>query len=591
MTPTQTKLFSLWRFVAFFALCLGLLHVSRAQEEQKTTASTGSKANSEQPKLVILVVIDQLRGDMPSRYYDRFEAGGFRYFFERGIWYQAALHPHAHTETVVGHTTLATGAYPSRHGMIGNAWIDGKSGALQDSVADARWKIVGTTTTGASPFQIETTTTSDELAITTAGQSRSFAVSGKNRAAIPLAGHTGKAFWYSDEAEGFDPSTYGQFVSSTYYYPDQLPDWAAAWNGQKRAAALQNQAWNPLWPRDTYLYAKEKPFAQAVADYGVTFPHPFGTYDPKANTFFYTKLAVSPVGDELTMSFATQLIASEHLGQNGVTDFLGISLSSNDLVGHFFSNTSMEAEDVLLRVDRVLAGLMSFVERQPGLGLANTLVIVTGDHGIPEVPEYLEQLHINTGRVKLSNIQAAAQQALATRFHRDDLLLPAQVPYLYLNHGTIQNAGLDELEVERAAAAAVMKADGVALAVPCTELALGGKELDSELISAIQRNEFPGRSGDVYIVPSPQWQLEEPPASGEVGVIVDHGSPWDYDRYVPIFFAGGHVQPAVVSRPVSTTDIAATLAVLLHTKFPSGCAGTPLPEVLTSSPGSREHEH
>jgi len=538
------------------------------------------------PKLVLQIVADQLRGDVLTRYHDRFEAGGFRYLMDHGVWYTDANHLHAATQTAVGHATLATGAYPSRHGIVANNWYDPKANTFQDVFADPQTTLIGISPAapGSSPARILTTTFSDELAISTAGNARIFAVSVKDRGAIPLAGHSGKAFWFSNSN--------GRFISSTYYYDRQYPDWVKDWNAQKRSDRWVGKKWELLHDRSTYLYANQKPLQVDVMGYGATFPHPFGSNDSPRDAY-YPKVTVSYAGDELTLEFAEALIDKEKLGRHAVPDYLGISFSGNDLVGHFFSNTSLEAEDVLLRLDHDLALLFAFIDRQPGLGLKNTLIVLAGDHGIAEDPDYLRQLRIPTGRIEVEDLSDTVAAALQTRYGVDNLLVDAfsssdpteevggfSAPYLYLNRAAIQDAKLTLEEVERTAAEAAMTVPGIYLAAPCGDLGGAGATADAELIAQIRRNQNPRNSGDVYIVQQPQWQFDTNFASGEPGSIVDHGTPWAYDTYVPVIFAGMSLRPARVPRPIGTTDVAATLAARVGTKFPSGNTGVPLPEVV-----------
>lgn len=508
---------------------------------------------------------------------------------EQGIWYRAAFHPHAHTETAVGHTTIATGAYPSRHGIIANAWTSPEGKKVDAVYGDTL--VTGTQEAGSSPSLIQASTFSDELRIATGGKSRSFAVSLKDRAAIPLAGRTGKAFWFSSTAGA---TTGGQFVSSTYYYGDTLPAWANDWNALKRADSFANQSWNLSHDRASYWFANTPAFANPKdpAHYGVTFPHPFGPVGEK-NPLFYTKVTASPVGDELTLEFALALIEHEQLGQKGVPDFLGLSFSCNDFIGHIFSNTSMEIEDNFLRLDRTLARLFQAIDRNPKLGLKNTLFVLAGDHGAPEIPEYLAGLKFTLpagvnepGRIEFAALTTAAKEALMKKYGRDDLLFGFKVPSFYLDRALIASAGLDQAEVERVVVQAALSVPGVAAAVRTSETE-AETGLDPELMAQIRRNYFAGRSGDVFVVQQPYWQISED-TRGEAMSVLNHGSPWAYDTYVPVVFAGAGLSHATVDRRISTTDVAATLALEFETKFPSGCIGSPLREVLEHNAPRKE---
>jgi predicted AlkP superfamily pyrophosphatase or phosphodiesterase len=567
------------RLRLLLALTLGLCCFHPAVSVAQVPASTPS-ATRVRPKLILQITVDQLRGDEPFRYSDRFVRRGFRYLMDEGIWYLSANHPHAHTETAVGHTTLATGAYPSRHGLIGDSWFDRATGKDQDGVEDTQYPQIGNPVGdddgGASPLRIQTTTFSDELTMTTARGAKVFAVSGKDRGAIPMSGQTGKAFWFSTRT--------GEFVTSTYYYKS-YPAWVTSWNQKNLANNFDGKSWNLLEDLSTYLFAQQPPFAQNQNLFGFNnvFPHPFGKRADNP-TLYYTKLTVSPFTDDLTLQFAEELIEREGLGADDVPDYLAIGFSSTDIIGHIFGPSSLESEDNLLRLDRTLDQLFKFVDER--VGLQNTLIVLSGDHGAPEVPAYLQLLGVNTGWLKEGDIQDAAVQALNDHFGRSDLaslILKYKHPYFYVNYDVAKSMKLDELEVERTIAAGVMKVNGIAFAVPCRDLPGGGEEADAQMIAEIQRNQFPVRSGDVYVVQQSEWQVAEKSASGEPPVVlINHGSPWAYDTFVPVAFAGMRIPAARVSRQIYTVDVAATLAAFLRTNKPSGSVGAPLVEVLDS---------
>jgi predicted AlkP superfamily pyrophosphatase or phosphodiesterase len=528
------------------------------------------------PRLVLQITVDQLRGDLPLRLQDRFSPGGFLYLLDHGTWYTAAHHAHAYTETIVGHTTLATGAYPSRHGMIANNWFDRQTKQNVKNIESTKFHLVGApASTGASPDLILTSTFSDELAVATAGRAKIFAVSRKDRGAVPLAGHAGKAFWFSNST--------GCFVSSVFYY-EAYPAWVNDWCTRAPAKAYENKDWILLGERKDYLFrdnmnqydngttaeANMKMLdSEAGGMFGRTFPHHI-----LPGKTFYDVLTITPFADDLTLDFAEKLIDNEGLGTHEAPDYLAISFSSTDVAGHWFSPSSLESEDTLLRLDQTLAALFTYVDEK--VGLANTLIVLAGDHGGPEYPEVLEKMHINTGRVTKKDIGKAADDALAARFgtNAKGIILSYSHPYIYLDHAVITTNKQNQAEIEDLIAEAVTNVRGVELAIPTRRLATAVGP-DAELLLQIAHNQNAARSGEIYIVPKSQWQVE-----GSRTILLEHGSPWPYDTYVPIAFGGAGVPAATISRAVSTVDVAATLAVALRTRFPSGCAGKPLTEVL-----------
>lgn len=542
---------------------------------------------ADMPRLIVQITIDQLRGDLPLRYRDRFSDGGFLYFMNHGTWYTDAHHPHSHTETVVGHTTLATGAYPSRHGMVANAWFDRSNNTLIDNVEGSQYpllSVTGETQTGpgASPVSILTTTFSDELAITTNGKAKIFSVSIKDRGAIPLAGHAGKSFWFS--------MTNGCFVSSTFYYT-AYPQWVVSWCEKNPANQYANTTWNLLNARPTYLYANVKnqyPAGSVAATnmaamdsygFGHTFPHKF----PPA-PYLYNPLTTSPYGDELTLNFAETLIKNEGLGKDAVPDYLAISFSATDLISHWFSPASLESEDNMLRLDGTLRKLLAFIDKE--VGLSHTLVVISGDHGGIEYPEYLATLGIHAQYITPAQILNTANAALTAAYGSSTGIISTYShPYFYLDEEVLAQRHLTRMEVEGVIAKAMVTMNGVRAALTSTDMRTATGNVDPTYAAQVARNFNPQRSGDVYLVQQPQWQVQEANDEGSPNLL-QHNSGWAYDTYVPIAFAGGQVPTAMIARSVYTTDVAATLAVLLRTKYPSGCVGAPLQEIVPVKPAA-----
>ncbi len=549
-----------------------------------TLAKAEAKAEQpDRPRLVLEIVVDQLRGDMPAMVLDRCRPGGFRYLTEKGVWYKNAHHPHANTETIVGHATLSTGAYPSRHGMVGNVWFDLELDRLVYNIEDPDYDATGglgardmesevdasqvSKTEGRSPKTIVTTTFSDEMALFYGPKAKIFAVSGKDRGAVAMAGHMGKAFWYS--------TNNGQFASSTYYYKE-FPGWVNKWNEQKKANAYYEKHWELSRPKATYTnsFQDDRPYENPHdLGYGKVFPHPFGDKD---NKYYYTLLMASPIVDELTVDFAKALVHNEKLGQDSVPDYLAISLSSTDYVGHLFGPASLESEENLLRLDRTLAELFDFIDKT--VGLESTLIVLSADHGTPEAPEYMAEKGMLTGRLDLDALDYSELDAeLKKRFGvGKEVIKMTFHPYVYLDRELIQKKNIKLEDVSQVVASELIEIDGIAYAIPSTDLAAGRVPDASPLAQQVLRNFNPKRSGDVYIIYEPHWGTT---FSGDVAV-VNHGSPWVYDTYVPIMFAGWNISGKKVYRQAETVDIAPTLALLMGTKLPSGSVGKSLEEVF-----------
>jgi predicted AlkP superfamily pyrophosphatase or phosphodiesterase len=542
------------------------------------------------PRLVLQITIDQLRGDLPTRYYNRLSEGGFRYLWEKGVVYRNAHHPHANTETVVGHTTLATGTTPSIHGMIGNVWFDRETGQTTYNVEDPRYRLLTkgagvdakteidptqrvAKSEGRSPAAILVSTFADELRSYTNGQSKVFGVSIKDRGAIAMAGHSGKAFWFSKKS--------GEFVTSTYYF-NEYPAWASTWNAQKKPQRYAETSWQLLHDQSSYLFAAtdDRAWETDLAGFGRVFPHAYGKGDGK---YFNTLLTLSPAGDALTLDFAKTLLVEEQLGQDTITDYLSVSFSSTDYVGHMFGPSSLEAEDNILRLDRQLAELFEFVDQR--VGLSNTLIVLSADHGGPDSPDYLKRLKIPAGYVQPEAWdKEAAIGRIKQRFNITGPLIESyQPPYLYLSQAVLNDTSIDRAVLEAAIIDELSSFPGIALAVSSTALRHGNVP-DTWLYRSVLNNFHAKRSGDIYIVFEPNWFIND---FDGLRVAVTHGSPWRYDTFVPIVFAGAEIQPRHVFRQVSTVDIAPTLSAYIGTKPPSGAIGKLLVELFDSADEQR----
>ena len=509
-------------------------------------------AREQPPRLIVQITVDALRGDLPKRFAHVLGDGGFRYLLKEGVNYTDAHYRHANTETIVGHTSLATGTVPAAHGMVANVWFDREQDRLVYNIEDPDYHLLTAgadvdrkneidptqrtaRSDGRSPANILASTLGDELAVHYGGRSKVFGVSVKDRGAVSMAGHAGKP-----------------------------------------AAAYSGKAWELSHEPSKYLFgeADDRDYETDVAGFGRTFPHEYGEVGDK---YFTTKLTLSLAGDELTLDFAKTLLDEEQLGQDEVPDYLAISFSSTDYVGHVFGASSLETEDNLVRLDRTLADLFAHIDQK--VGLDNTLIVLSADHGQPEVPGHLHERGIRDAHYFDTEAldKTAAIAALKKRFGIGEELIEAYFhPYLYLNHEAIDAKGLDRAAVEQAVAAELLKFDGVAYAVSSSALRTDTLP-DTLMTRSVLRNFHPKRSGDIYLVFEPNVFIND-----FDGLIVSstHGSPWQYDTFVPVIFAGAGLKPDSVSRSVTPYDIAPTLAAYLGVKPPSAAIGTPLSEVM-----------
>ena len=521
-------------------------------------------------KMVLQITIDGLRADLINRYEKGFGEGGFRLLMEKGTYYTNAHYQYANTETIVGHATLATGTFPSQHGMIGNVWFDREAGELAYNIEDPESPILPTResepkgeqvdpaqkksrTQGRSPAVILVPTFGDGLAAFYGGRSKIFGVSGKDRSAVSMAGHAGKAFWYSTNT--------GDFVTSTYYYK-AYPDWVSNWNAQRKAEGYAGKSWTLLNDKDTYLLAAQddRPYEADLEGYGRVFPHPFGRAEDK---LFYTRILVSPLGDRLTLDFSKELIIHEQLGRDEYPDYLSISFSGVDAINHFFGPSSLENEDVVVQLDRTLADLFAFIEKT--VGFQHTLVVFSSDHGMADMPEYMTELGFKAGRLNPDEIIATANR-VGQKFGVDDIVRFFYRPYLYFNDEKIAAAKLDRKKVAQAIADALMDLEGIALAVSTSRLS---SLHPNPLTAQVRHNHHLSRSGDIYIIQEPYWFLFD---KGPVQAM--HGSPWRYDTHVPVIFMGPGIQPKIIHRLVHPVDVTPTIAALLGMSPPGSTQGS-----------------
>lgn len=527
-------------------------------------------------KLVLQITVDGLRGDLLNRYQSGFSKDGFNFLVGQGTVYTNAHYQHANTETIVGHATLATGTFPSLHGMVGNVWFDRKAGELSYNIEDAEAPLLPSRedsseseqvdpaqklarTKGRSPAALLAPTFGDGLSAYYGGRSKIFGVSGKDRSAVAMAGQVGKAFWFSTDN--------GDFITSKYYYSD-YPEWAHLWNGQRQAEQYAGTEWKLSSDISSYLLAEQddRPYEMDLKGYGRTFPHRFGE---AGNKLLFTQIVASPIGDQLLLDFSKELIIKEKLGQDAVPDYLSISFSGVDAVNHFFGPSSLENEEVIRRLDRTLAGLFKFIDTT--IGLNHTLIVFAADHGMADMPEYMTELGYDAGRLDPNEIVEEANKA-GQELGIDEIVRFFYRPYIYLDDEKIIASKLPHLQVEQAIANALTNFNGINLAISTKSLST---QKGNPLFKQIRNNQHVTRSGDIYIIQDPYWFLFD-----EGPIPSMHGSPWRYDTHVPIIFIGPGINAQTVHRRVHPVDVAPTLTTFLGMTPPASSQGKPLKEVL-----------
>ena len=518
------------------------------------------------PKLVVAITIDQFRPDYLQRFLPYFGAGGFNLFLRRGANFTGARYEHAVTSTCPGHAVVLTGSHGNVNGIINNDWYDAVTAREVYCAGDSLAKVIGRPMQeGRSPRNLIGHTVGDELKLATGGRSRVIAVGGKDRSAIMLGGHLADAaYWPVDTL----------VVSSTYYLND-LPQWVRRFNASGTMSAYAGKVWERLLPAADYEAVGRDDVAgeEAVGARGRVFPHRIDGLAPSLERYV-TSFEYSPFHNEVIAAFAMKAVVEEGLGRDSVTDLLAISFAAIDRVGHAYGPHSHEVMDLVIRTDRLLERLFAFVDQQVGLG--NTLIVLTADHGVAPLPESVEAIKPGAGRGRRMNpatIVAAAKARLDRRFGA--LAAPGWIvhhapPWIYLNVSALRRRGLSVELAEREARDAMEKVPGVQQAITATELRL----LSQPPQSPAGFSFHPARAGNIYYSMRPYWLVE----AHESGA--SHGSPWSYDAQVPLLWFGASIKPGIQHGSASIADIAPTLSALLGIAEPGGSQGRVLGEML-----------
>ncbi|HET9526980.1 MAG TPA: alkaline phosphatase family protein [Pyrinomonadaceae bacterium] len=539
------------------------------------------------PRLVLLIVVDQFRYDYLERFGDLFAPNGLRRLMRDGASWTQSNYDHFPTYTAPGHGTMMTGAYPAETGIIANEWPDRTTGKKVTSVSDASVKLLGGRAgdTGSSPRRLMSSTVGDELRLITNDRSKVIGVSIKDRSAILPAGrHANAAYWFS--------ITSGTMVSSTYYF-DQLPAWVTTFNNPRPADQYFGKKWERLLAESEYVKraGPDSPPWEAVSASGDTnaFPHTITGGATTPGPAFYGAFDHSPFSNELILTFAQQAISNEQLGQDEDTDVLTVSFSGNDYVGHRYGPYSQEAMDVTLRTDRQIATLLDFVQSK--VGLANTLVAFTADHGVSPIPEHAAAIGLGGARVKTTDLLAAIRSGIKARYNADGKSPDPTVDYIYkfddsglardgfmngnvyFNYDALERDKVNAEELAQVVGRAALAVPGVARYFTRAQLLRGATSITDPIERRVLHGFHPSRSGDVVLIAEPFKYLGDTLAA-------THGSPYSYDTNVPTIIMGTGVVAGRYFEPATPADIAPTLCALLGLTPPSNATGRVLVEAL-----------
>src|SRR5690554_1104633 len=545
-----------WKSVLLMLLLFPIL--SNAQKN-------GSDA--ERPKLVVGIMVDQMRWDYLHRYSSRYGEGGFKRLLREGFTCDNTYINYVPTYTAVGHTTVYTGSVPAIHGITGNDWVVRSTGKGTYCTSDEHVHSVGTDNDSGkqSPRNMLVTTVTDELRLATNFRSKVIGIALKDRSSILPAGHfANAAYWYDGES--------GNFVTSTYYAKD-LPAWVKAFNKEKQPEKILKEGWSTLYPADSYL--------QSIEDYNPYESKFKGTDAPvlPVNTKLILKenglglLRSTPFGNTVSLNFAKEAIKNEKMGKNETeaTDFLALSLSSPDYIGHQFAINGVEIEDNYLRLDKDLADFLAFLDQEVGEG--NYTVFLTADHGAAHNPQFVIDRKGSAGYFDSRGTQKALNALLEREFAVSDLAFSMSNYQVHFDNNKIMEAKIDREELNRVAIDFLRTVEGVAFV---TDLNKAAQAAIPELVRERIVNGFNfKRSGDIQIILEPQLFSGSPGGKGTT-----HGNWHPYDSRIPLIWMGWGIKPGKTNRVINMTDIAPTVSALLNIQEPNGNIGAPITEVL-----------
>ncbi|WP_276359382.1 alkaline phosphatase PafA [Daejeonella sp. H1SJ63] len=542
-------------------LCCFTLSLN-AQQTKTPVKSTGVP----RPKLVVGIMVDQMRWDYLYRFFERYGNGGFKRMLQDGFSCENAYINYVPSVTGIGHSTVYTGSVPAIHGITGNDWIIQATGKNMYCTEDSSVKTVGSSTEDAgkmSPKNMLVTSMTDELRLATNFRSKVIAIASKDRGAILPGGHTANAaYWYDGKS--------GNWITSTYYM-NQLPAWLTKFNEQKLPEKYLKQDWNTLYPIETYIQSSKD-----NAPYEGKFP---GTETPtfpvKTSEMLGRGMGLltsTPYGSSLTLDLAKAAIDNEELGADAITDFLAISVSSPDYVGHQFGPNSIEVEDTYLRLDRDLAALFNHLDTKVGKG--NYTVFLTADHAVQHNAGFMNDNKIHAGVFPTSAVLKELNAKLESEFKVKEIALSFSNYAVSLNNTVIAANKLDENLIKNSAIEFLKKQEGVAFVV---DIANAGSATVPDIYKEKIINGYhPERSGVIQIILEPAWYS----GSSARSTGATHGTMNPADTHIPMVFMGWGIKQGKTNNSYNMTDIAPTISGLLRIQEPNGNIGKAVNEAL-----------
>lgn len=530
-------------------LSMALLGCGTASAQQSNTVAI------ERPKLVVGIVVDQMRWDYLYRYQKRYTDGGFKRLLGEGFSCENTMIPYVPSVTAIGHTCIYTGSVPSIHGIAGNNFV--KEGKKVYCTDDDSVKPVGTTSKAAlmSPRNLWVSTIGDEMKIASNGRAKVVGVALKDRASILPAGHNPNgAFWFDDQT--------GCFITSSYYM-DRLPKWVEAFNGKRLPEQYLSQKWNTIYPKNTYTESTtdENEYENGIRE-GVKATLPLNLPE-LYKKYGYGIIRNTPFGNSLTLDMAKAAIDGEQLGADDETDLLAVSCSSTDYIGHQVGTHAIETEDTYLRLDKAIADFLAYLDSKVGKG--NYLVFLSADHGAMNNAAFLQDRRIPAGSWNASATAKKLNQVLAKEYPEVGDIVKTVMNYqVFFNRDVIKSKQLDFDNIKQTVVNVLKEDPSVLYACDMAKASTESipEEVKSRIINGYNRE----RSGDVVIILKPNFYAHSMKGT-------DHGAWNSYDTHIPLVFMGWGIKHGATTKQTFMTDIAPTIAAMLHVQAPNGCVG------------------
>lgn len=538
---------------SYFILMLALI----------TSVQLKAQNVNEKPKLVVGIVVDQMKQEYLTRFYGNFGEGGFKRFVEEGFMARNGHYNYSATNTGPGHASVYTGTTPAVHGIVNNSWYSRSLGRSVYCAEDTTVVAVGGTAKNGliSPMNLYSTTITDELKLYTQKQGKVIAMSIKDRGSALPGGHL------SDGSYWYDSNT-GEFMTSTYYMKD-LPKWVKSFNSAKHVDKFLNMTWDTYLPIEKYSISGPDNSQYESGFKGKDTPtFPYNLKELRKDNGNFSLISSTPFGNSLLTEFAISAVDAENLGQDNTPDFLAVSYSSTDYIGHNFGPQSKEVQDTYIRLDRELAKLFDALDQK--VGKSNYSVFLTADHAVAENSLQMKDEGFKIDNFSNSNARKAVSAALSAKYGAKPWI-ESFSNNIHLNHKLIEAEGVDLYEMQSFVAAKMMEQNGVYIALTARDLVTNNytKNIKNLLQNAYHTKE----SGDVLVVMDPGWQTGGSKGTG-------HGSSWTYDTHVPILFYGWGIKKGNSVREIHITDIAPSVSMLLNMRLPNGATGTPIIEMF-----------